>query len=246
MSGNRIHLSVIDSTNSYTNALLSQNGIESWTVVFADFQKAGRGQRGKQWVVEPNKNLTFSVALATNVVVDKQFSISFMVVKSIIETLKDLGLHARFKWPNDILIGEKKIAGILIENQLFEGVINWSIIGIGLNVNQEKFEVFPWEATSVVKELSCDHLVISSLLEKIVAAMRVNWEVIMAKGGEWDQSFAMKHLYGLRQNVILRQGNREFEGVIIGLNPLGGLKIEIDGDEKTFYTGEVTIRRSAS
>lgn len=245
MSGKRIHLSVIDSTNSYTNTLIGQNGIEPWTVVSADFQAAGRGQRGKNWQVEPHKNLTFSVVISPEIYLDHQFVISFLAVHSLISTLGDLGLRAQFKWPNDILVGDKKIAGILIENQVTEGLIKWSVIGIGLNVNQEIFETYPWIATSIKNELKME-VSLPWLLEKIVETMQTIWKTYVQRNTVWDKSFALNHLYGLGQKVGFTQGELEFDGVIVGLNANGGLILEVNGMEKTYYTGEISFRRSVS
>lgn len=127
-----------------TNTLLSSSAkqFDHGTVIAAHSQTQGRGQRGNHWESEPNKNLTFSILLRPSLIVAaRQFELSQLVSISITRVLRSvLGSDdVRIKWPNDIYYGDRKLVGILIENSLAGASIEQSIVGIGINVNQQHF-----------------------------------------------------------------------------------------------------------
>jgi len=155
---NIIKLNAIDSTNSYLKKLATETLIESYTVVVAKFQTAGRGQVGSKWVSANGKNLTFSILVNfNNFKAEHQFYLSMVVSLSILNTVKNyVKIPLAIKWPNDILTEKDKVAGILIENVLRGNYIKQSIIGIGLNVNQIKFPESIRNVTSLKKIVGTD------------------------------------------------------------------------------------------
>ncbi len=137
-----IRLEETESTNSYLRDLLKSQHLEEGSVVVADFQTAGRGQVGNSWYSDKGDNLLFSLLIyPTGIPANEQFIISRMVSLAIKNTLDQFADDIRIKWPNDIYWKERKIAGILIENSLQGKIIENSIIGIGLNLNQQIFPV---------------------------------------------------------------------------------------------------------
>lgn len=143
-----IHLEETTSTNSYLKDLLREQNLEEGSVVVADFQTAGRGQVGNSWYSSKGENLLFSLLIyPTEIPANEQFIISRIVSLAIKNTLDQFADDIRIKWPNDIYWKDKKIAGILIENSLQGKVIENSIIGIGLNLNQQ---IFPMELPNPV------------------------------------------------------------------------------------------------
>ncbi len=134
-----IHLKETLSTNSHLAEIATEAA--HGTVVYADKQIAGRGQRGNSWESEPNKNLTFSVLLKKgNVLPKNQFQLSEIAALAVTRVLKQyLGSGVSIKWPNDIYFGNFKICGMLLEHTLSGGKISYTIAGIGLNVNQMRF-----------------------------------------------------------------------------------------------------------
>jgi BirA family biotin operon repressor/biotin-[acetyl-CoA-carboxylase] ligase len=122
------------------NNLSEKEDLPSGSIVLADFQTAGRGQPGNSWESEAAKNLTFSVLiLPSDVPANMPFVISEMVSLTMKYTLDDFLADVSVKWPNDIYVKDRKIAGILIENTIINSKISKSIIGIGINVNQTVF-----------------------------------------------------------------------------------------------------------
>ena len=146
-----IKLNAIDSTNSYLIALAKDKGLEDETIVVAKTQSKGRGQLGAVWQTTPLQSLALSIFKKfTNLSVAKITNITFAVSIGVHKALKELQISdLHVKWPNDIMSHSKKIAGILIENQLKQSQVVSTVIGIGLNVNQEKFDSLP-QATSML------------------------------------------------------------------------------------------------
>lgn len=131
-----IHL---DETSS-TNLWLSEHGGNDDIVVWADYQTTGHGCGTNTWESERGKNLTFSVLLhPTNLEAHRQFHISMAASLAVVDALANYTTGLSIKWPNDIYWHDRKICGILIENRLTGTMIKESIIGIGLNINQEHF-----------------------------------------------------------------------------------------------------------
>ncbi|KGE14925.1 biotin--[acetyl-CoA-carboxylase] ligase [Sphingobacterium deserti] len=154
---NLIVLDEVSSTNDYLKELLSNiKPLAEATAIMASNQTHGRGQRDGIWLSSKDENLTFSFLLfPTNFPSAKSFSLNMMVCLGIQTTLKQYGLDACVKWPNDIYVGNKKLCGVLIENRLTGANIHTSIVGIGINVNQISFpESIAWKTTSLQLESS--------------------------------------------------------------------------------------------
>ena len=135
-----IRVDETDSTNLHLRRIAETEQLGSGSILVADFQTAGRGQAGNSWESEVGKNLTFSVLFyPTDVPAGRFFVIAQMAALSMKNTLDPYISDVCVKWPNDVYCGDRKIAGILIENTIFQGKITQSIIGIGLNVNQTFF-----------------------------------------------------------------------------------------------------------
>ena len=133
-------IKILASTNDYLAELCKQGKAEEFYTVIAEDQTDGKGQRGNSWESEPGKNLTFSIVLyPTAIEANKQFHLSMLASIAIIDTLTDYTDGFSIKWPNDIYWHDKKICGILIENELEGKYLSQTIIGIGLNINQETF-----------------------------------------------------------------------------------------------------------
>ena len=136
-----IHLERIDSTNNYAAKLCAEGEIAHGTVILADMQTDGRGQRGNTWQSDPFSNLTMSLFLNAHPIIKNQSHfLNYIISLSLKDTLTRHVKKAKIKWPNDILIENKKLAGILIESQWGSQRLNSSIVGIGINLNQQSFE----------------------------------------------------------------------------------------------------------
>jgi len=221
-----IKLSATDSTNAYLKELMTSNNPADFTVIMAHTQLKGRGQMGTSWLSEPGKNLTFSVLIRPQgVEVADQFLLNIFVSLALYKTLSQLQIpDLKIKWPNDIMSGQSKICGILIENILTGQHIQASIVGIGLNVNQLAFNNLP--NVSSLKLLLGRTFDLEELLVSIVE----NLKGLIGKNGEAEQ----ENLFSLYETKLFRkdkpstfidQNNEMFMGFIKGVSSSGKLKI---------------------
>ncbi len=135
-----MNLYIYQQTTS-TNDLGREATFRHGDAIWAYYQSAGRGQRGNKWIGGMGENITFSVVLEpTFLAASDQFFISQITALALLDAMTRWGIEAKIKWTNDIYVGEKKMAGILIENSLNDGVVTRSVVGIGLNVNQLEFD----------------------------------------------------------------------------------------------------------
>ena len=166
-----IKLNATDSTNTYLKDLLAETRLADYSVVITKNQTQGKGQRGEKWLSKKGKNLTVSILkLKPKVALERQFLLNTIVSLSLIKTLEGYNVpNLAVKWPNDILSGHHKIAGILIENIIKSQHIESSVIGVGLNVNQKSFIGLP-KVTSLKtilgRSLNLEEL-LSNLLQNI-------------------------------------------------------------------------------
>ena len=174
-----IHLNETDSTNRYLQQLCQETGnnkVEEFTTVCADYQTAGKGQRGNSWEAAKGANLLFSfVCYPTFVPIRQQFVLSQLISLGIKETLDEYCSDISIKWPNDIYWKEKKICGILIENDLQGNSIGRCISGIGLNINQE---VFLSDAPNPIslKQITGEHYQRETILEKVMQRIEQSYQ----------------------------------------------------------------------
>lgn len=227
---NIIKLSATSSTNDYLKELKFERNVENFTVVVAEHQTAGKGQMGAQWTVEPGKNLTFSI-LIKDVLSDINhiFNLNVAVAISIIQALKEFDIpHLSIKWPNDILAGNKKTGGILIENAIKSGGEIQSIIGIGLNINQTDFEGLPKASSlAVVTGHSFDK---EQVMLGILSALKPNVAAVSQDnaGHLWEAYHSL--LFKKDVPAIFEKDGNRFMGIIQGVSDTGNLRILLEND----------------
>lgn len=164
-----IKLNAIDSTNAYLKSLVkSAPFVSDFLTVWTPVQTAGVGQRGAKWESEPYKNLTFSILRKNKrSEIDSLFVLNMVVSIAVINYLKKIKIpDVQIKWPNDIMSHRKKIGGILIENTFSEGKLKYSVIGIGLNINQTHFKNL--EKASSLKLLTEKEFSIELILKNLI------------------------------------------------------------------------------
>jgi BirA family transcriptional regulator, biotin operon repressor / biotin---[acetyl-CoA-carboxylase] ligase len=233
-----IHLESVDSTNNYTANLIKSEGLTSGTVILADEQFSGRGQRGTEWLVEPGMNLTFSIYLElVNLSVENQFDLSKTVALSICHFMEKNGIDANVKWPNDIYVGGKKIAGVLIENSFAYSRPLRSIIGIGINVNQTEFGEM--NATSMRAQTGNYHSVGDALFS-FIESFNAFSDDLMNKSEELHSAYLAKlHQFGELKAYSDAEG--EFEGEICGIEPSGKLIVRKNDSEVSYDLKEIVF-----
>lgn len=230
-----IELDVVDSTNNYLSELQKSKSIGEGLVVMAYYQTAGRGQRGSKWISQPGENLTFSIALKPKFLgFNNHFILSKIVSLAICKYLKKITFldEVKIKWPNDIYVGQNKIAGILIENQFKGDKIVGSIIGIGMNVNQTNFGDL--KATSLKLLTQKEHnltIVLKEVLRYIESdylKLRTNTTIAIEK------EYLKNLLYYNEYYPYIIEGNK-ISGKITGVMPDGKLKMELQSGKIQLY-----------
>jgi BirA family transcriptional regulator, biotin operon repressor / biotin---[acetyl-CoA-carboxylase] ligase len=232
-----IHLERVDSTNNYAAILISEAKGTHGTVILADEQTAGRGQRGAEWSSKPGENLLLSIILDTdNLSAMDQFVISEVTALCILSFLRKIGITGTIKWPNDILVGDKKIAGVLIENQLKGAAITKSIIGIGLNVNQLAF--YGLNATSIRCELG-EFKPLMDIMMSLVNSFNEEWSKFLMHGRNGIEESYLKQLYGKEKQVEMEDENGRFYGIVDGIERSGMLRVWNGGELRVYDLKEL-------
>ena len=234
-----IHLSDIDSTNNFAAKLLSQNLCQNGAVIMADVQTQGKGQRGNIWLSESGKNLLCSfVFKPDNLSVENQIALTWATSLSLLQTLRKFNIEALIKWPNDIFVGGKKIAGILIENQLQGSKISCSIIGIGLNINQTFFEDL--NATSLQLETK-QTVEPRTFLNLLAHEMNEQFQLIYSSNFELLKSEYEANLFQMNELSSYEDEFGEFVGKIIGTTNEGKILIEKSNAIQSYGLKEVVF-----
>lgn len=226
MERNIIRLKRVDSTNNAAARIIAHESRDEQFYVLADYQEYGRGQADHGWVSEPGKNLLLSkVVFPAFLSVSDQFLLSKAVSLSIRDLLNDFSISALIKWPNDILTSSGKIAGILIENSLTGHQISHCIIGVGLNVLQENFPVFPYPATSMALD-AARKPALSAVESALLTHLEKRYNQL--EKGESDPLSReyLEALYRLNEDSLFSDGKNEFRGMITGVNRFGELEIK--------------------
>ena len=234
-----IHLSNIDSTNNFAAKLLSENLCQNGAVIMADVQTEGKGQRGNIWLSESGKNLLSSfVFKPDNLSVENQIALTWATSLSLLKTLRKFNIEALIKWPNDILVGGKKIAGILIENQLQGTRISCSIIGIGLNLNQTFFDDL--NATSVLLETK-QIVEPRTFLNILAHEMNEQFQLIYSSNFKILKVEYENNLFQMNELKSYEDEFGVFVGKIIGTTEEGKILIEKSNAIQSYGLKEVTF-----
>ena len=226
-----IKVNAINSTNSFAREMFREKTTMPLTCIVAKKQLEGRGQRGTTWNAEEGKNLTFSVLLPRlQLHPSRQFLLSATVATSLVSTLEKFELpRLKVKWPNDIMSANQKLAGILIENIISEGKVIASVIGIGLNVNQQNFEGLPQAGS--MKTVTGKDFELEEVLQLLLKDLENSFGSISEENSEAILSAYENRLFrkDVPSTFKLPEGQL-FTGMITGVSETGKLRVQTDDD----------------
>ncbi len=215
------------STNDISLELVRQRKAKEGSIIICNHQTKGRGQRGNTWEVEKGQNLTFSLVLQPNFLdLSKQFYLNMMVSNAIRKLLQDYLPQLKVKWPNDLIVPlEGKIGGILIENLVGSKGWDFSVVGIGLNINQVKFSMPT--ATSLGK-LTGSNFDLQEIFRLLIPFLEQGY--LALKKGKYSETKLeyMRHLYLFEERSVFRASGNDFFGRIVGIDEVGNLQIRED------------------
>jgi len=229
-----IRLKEVGSTNNYLMDLYSIEKPAEGTVVLADYQTAGRGIDGSKWESEPGQNLTFSFILyPTFLAPEAQFYLNKIISLGLSDLAGELLPERddiRIKWPNDIYIGNKKIAGTLVQNGVKGSSFDFSVIGIGLNVNQVEFPIDAINPVSL-KAIATSSFILEDVFRLTLIKMenRLN-QLIQGELRKIDKDY-LDHLYRFNQLAGYIFEGKSIMAKITGVNRYGQLVLEIPGEK---------------
>ena len=248
----RYHLPEVQSTNTYLLDLLTQGTtLPDTTVIYTLRQTAGRGQMGNSWESEPDKNILFSMLLCpTFLPIKEQFLLSQICSLGIVEALDELicaqqlqdNVKLSIKWPNDIYAGDGKLCGILIENRLMGGTLQHSVLGVGINVNQEKWiGNAPNPVSLKMLGIQTDPLTVLDLVTKHIVelynAFRDNKEMANVIRERYMQRLYRKDGYYAYYDPAK---DEHFDAEIAGVDAQGPLMLRLpSGEVRSYWFKEV-------
>ena len=244
MSKKVFYYETIDSTNIQA-ARLAKEGAKHGCVVIAKEQTAGKGRRGREWESPKDENIYMSILLRPEMEPSKAPMLTLVMAYSVARSLCKKGFdNVQIKWPNDVIIGGKKICGILTEMELAGNEISHVVIGVGINVNTKGFsKELKEKATSLYLE-SGKIQEMEELQKDIMETFWADYEQFVTDG---DLSFLKESynriLVNQEREVRVLEPGHEYTAYAVGINNNGELLVRTaDGEEHAIYAGEVSVR----
>lgn len=239
--GSTIHCrEIVDSTNE-EGWREGVRGASDGTVIFAEEQRAGRGRMGRRWTAPRGKGLLFSVILRPRLAASRVGLVTAIGALTVVDALHEAcGLRPEIRFPNDVLIGGRKIAGILVESRFISNIADIFVVGIGLNVNMDRADFPPdiqTPATSVFLE-SGREAGRALLARRMLEALDRWYEVLLhgspaAITARWRE---VSMVIGKR--VAVREGDRVTEGVVDDVDPVEGVILRTANGTVAHIRGE--------
>lgn len=227
-----IKLNAIDSTNSYLKKEALKKRLKSYTVVMANHQQKGRGQMGASWDSDKGKNLTISILVNfNNFKIEHQFYLSMAVSLGVLTVVNQYVKTMLFiKWPNDILAVKDKVAGILIENVLKGNRIEYTVIGVGLNVNQTEFNPSLSNVTSL-KKITGRHFDLDEIVSKLITSIQSFVNYMESKDFKKLKQLYINELYKFNIPAMFKDNNGVlFLGKITDIADDGRLVVTLENE----------------
>jgi BirA family biotin operon repressor/biotin-[acetyl-CoA-carboxylase] ligase len=236
IGSNLLFFKNLSSTNTCAAELLRKNNLPEGTIVYTNYQSSGRGYTGNSWESEDGKNLLISIVLFPSFInPENQFHLSMAVSLGICDFLKKYVPFCTIKWPNDIYVNNDKIAGILIESSIMDSKIEYSIAGIGLNINQDKFKGIapnPVSLSLLTGTIYDLHVCLNQLTTDLDVRYK---QLIGGNSGQIRKEYVSK-LFRLNEWCEYKDLKANFTGRILTISDSGRIKIERQGGEISEYS----------
>lgn len=234
-----IQLEAVDSTNDYAADLIKSSFVKNGATIIADHQLKGRGQRSALWTAEAGKNLTSSTIIFPDIEAGKAFYLNIIAALAVRKTLSDLGVEAKIKWPNDILVDSKKICGILVENVISGSKINSAVIGIGLNINQLQFHE-GINATSLAL-LKKQDFEILDIFDQFFGYLDFYLNLLCDSHFDLLKKHYYEHFYLINEVASFESEGEQFNAEVLGITEQGLLLLNRQEGKKAYDIKEVTF-----
>lgn len=235
-----IYVPECHSTNSMLSELAAGSDLPEGTVVVTDHQTNGRGQRGNSWQSAKGQNLTLSIFLKPKFLeIKDQFQLSMAISLGVSACLKDLvSMIVSLKWPNDVFIGERKVGGILIENQTQGVALTGSIIGIGLNINQSNYAV---PNAGALIDFTGKFTDLNWVFERLMGTLEASYLDLRSGNAAGIRKKYLESLYQFNQPVSFESAGEQFIGIISDVDEYGRLCVQTGGATRKFSLQEIRM-----
>jgi BirA family biotin operon repressor/biotin-[acetyl-CoA-carboxylase] ligase len=238
-----IYIDKVQSTNIELAMLSNHSERPEGLVLRAGFQTGGKGQFENLWESNNNENLLLSILLKPDFLeIDQVFSLNIAISLAVKDTiLFFFPNQAYIKWSNDIILNDKKVSGILIENNILEKKISKSIIGIGLNVLQQEFKNSS-QATSLAIQDNLYTFDLELVYDKLISCLNFRYNELRSGWLVKQKNEYIQSLYKRNLDSVFISDQNEFHGKIIGIDSSGRLLIETEHGRQTYQNGQIKMR----
>lgn len=228
-----IELDTIDSTNNYAMRLIDADTAQDGLTIIAQEQTTGKGQRGRHWKSNHGQNLLMSIIVCPSATLDDQFLFNAAIAVAVAECMESLfeHWHISVKWPNDIIINDKKAGGVLIENVLRGSSWTYSIIGLGINVLQYDFPHDLPHAISLKRASGLDFNIMS-------LASNIRTQIFTILCGDYTDILKRynEYLYRINNYQLFADEEKEWKAVVLGAGKDGRLNVQLEDGSKVSYS----------
>jgi BirA family biotin operon repressor/biotin-[acetyl-CoA-carboxylase] ligase len=237
----QIHLETVDSTNTYAKMHFDAFKKDAITCIIANEQTQGKGSRNKSWYSPAYLNLYVTFAFTLNSTFHGIETLCHILAISLLNILKSHNLSPKIKWPNDVMLNNKKLAGVLCE-PIFEKGITKIVLGIGINVNTENLSCIDQPATSLYLETKkiWDKF---ALLEELKKEFEINLNELLKNGFKSFKPIFEENLFAKGKFVTIKDGPKTVQGTIDSITKDGRLNIKLENEHiVTLTTGTVLLK----
>lgn len=233
----------VGSTNDVAHRF-AKDGARNGTIILAEFQTNGRGRNARKWIAQKGENITASVILRPTIPLEHLTYLPLLAALSVAQAIEEIvGERTEIKWPNDVLIRRKKVAGVLGETSAQSGTVDYVVVGIGINVNQAEFpDDLAERATSLFLETGIVYDK-TMLFVSLMQFLDANYARLTSGDTESILNMWRTHCEMFGKQITFYQGDVKREGIAIDIDERGFLKVWIDHKEEILSQAEIqTIR----
>lgn len=232
-----IRLDVVSSTMAVLADLVSTGAVQGTTVV-AGYQTAGRGRGSRTWIAPPHTALLASVLLRPKLSYQQISPLSMLVADSIAASISGLyGLEAKIKWPNDVLIGGRKVSGVLIQTRMQPEDMA-IVVGVGINANMALADLSP-DGTSLLKELG-EPVDRDALMRRVLNELDARYQEMLMDSIEPRWPLIQHRLAMVGEVVRVVEGSERVTGLLMRVDPDGALMLDCCGVSRRIVVGDMT------
>lgn len=232
----------LGSTNDEAR-LLADQGADSGSLVVAECQSAGKGRMGRAFFSPSGDGIWMSLILRPDILPQKASMLTLIAAVAVHDTLTEFGIDSGIKWPNDVVVQGKKITGILTEMKAVPDLVDYVILGVGMNVNMTTFPKDIEAVATSMTLVSGKSFERGKIVESFLRHFEADYQTFLNTGhlGFMKQRYN-EHLIHMNKNIHIHEICREWQGVSQGINDMGELLVKTDDGNHWLRSGEVSIR----